>query len=323
MKRTISPCESVISLRTAFSRSSNSPRYFAPATSAPMSRPTMLLVLQPLGDVTPDDALSEPFDDRRLPDARLADEHRVVLGAAQEHLDHAPDFLVPADDRVELAFAREVGELAAVALERLVLRFRVLIRDALRAAYRRHRRQDGVLRDLELMERARGGGAAALARDREEQMLRADVLVLQPLGFLLRRIRDGAQARRQSRLRSAVGRRKLLDLRLERGRHRGRIDVHLPDDLRDDALFLADQREQHVLRLDLRVIALVGHPLRGGDRFLGFLGVLLEIHIRVSSWAGLKTRPSKSIRRMEGPVFRPAHRPLSSPAPRIGAAAHR
>lgn len=37
MKRMISPAAEVTSFSTAFSRSSNSPRYFAPAISAPMS----------------------------------------------------------------------------------------------------------------------------------------------------------------------------------------------------------------------------------------------------------------------------------------------
>ena len=79
-----------------------------------------LLVLETLGHVLADDALGEAFDDRRLADARLADEHRIVLGAAREHLDDAADLLVAADDRIELALARELGEVAAVALERLV-----------------------------------------------------------------------------------------------------------------------------------------------------------------------------------------------------------
>ena len=39
------------------------------------------LVLQPLGHVAADDALGQPFDDGRLADAGLADQHRVVLGA--------------------------------------------------------------------------------------------------------------------------------------------------------------------------------------------------------------------------------------------------
>jgi len=38
MKRMIEPCESRTSFKTAFRRSSNSPRYFAPAMSAPISR---------------------------------------------------------------------------------------------------------------------------------------------------------------------------------------------------------------------------------------------------------------------------------------------
>ena len=43
MKRMISPAAAVTSVRTAFSRSSNSPRYFAPAISAPMSSASSFL----------------------------------------------------------------------------------------------------------------------------------------------------------------------------------------------------------------------------------------------------------------------------------------
>ncbi len=79
-----------------------------------------LLVLQTLRDVLPDNPLSETFDDGGLADAWLADEHRVVLRAAREDLDHAANLVVSSDDRVELALARELGEVAAVALERLI-----------------------------------------------------------------------------------------------------------------------------------------------------------------------------------------------------------
>ena len=37
-----------------------------------------------------------------LADAGLADEHRVVLGPAAEHLDDPADLAVPPDDRVDL-----------------------------------------------------------------------------------------------------------------------------------------------------------------------------------------------------------------------------
>ena len=79
------------------------------------------LVLEPFGHVAVDDAPGQPLDDGGLADAGLADEDRVVLGAAREHLDDAADLLVAADDRVELAGPRRLGEVAGVLLERLVL----------------------------------------------------------------------------------------------------------------------------------------------------------------------------------------------------------
>ena len=49
MKLMISPSASAISLRTALNRSSNSPRYFAPATIEPMSSATTRLLRRPSG----------------------------------------------------------------------------------------------------------------------------------------------------------------------------------------------------------------------------------------------------------------------------------
>ncbi len=65
-----------------------------------------LLALQGFGHFAIDDALGQAFDDGRLADARLADQHRVVLGAALQDLDGAADLVVAADHRVELALAR-------------------------------------------------------------------------------------------------------------------------------------------------------------------------------------------------------------------------
>jgi hypothetical protein len=49
MNRMIEPSAAVTSLSTAFSRSSNSPRYFAPAISEPMSRDSSFLSFSPSG----------------------------------------------------------------------------------------------------------------------------------------------------------------------------------------------------------------------------------------------------------------------------------
>jgi hypothetical protein len=72
------PCASAISFSTAFSRSSNSPRYLAPATSAPMSSATIRLLRSPPARRR-DDPLREALDDGGLADARLADQHGLFL----------------------------------------------------------------------------------------------------------------------------------------------------------------------------------------------------------------------------------------------------
>ena len=105
MKVMIWPSASRISLRTALSRSSNSPRYFAPATMEARSSETTRRPLQRVGHVAGDDALGEALDDGGLADAGLADQDGVVLRAPREHLHDAADLGVAADHRVELALA--------------------------------------------------------------------------------------------------------------------------------------------------------------------------------------------------------------------------
>ena len=61
----------------------------------------------------------EAFGQRRLPDARITDEHRIVLAAAAEDLDGALQFLGPADQRVEQTLSRPIGQVHAVGGQRI------------------------------------------------------------------------------------------------------------------------------------------------------------------------------------------------------------
>ena len=79
-----------------------------------------LLVLETFRNVAIDDAQRQPLGDRRLADAGLADQHRIVLGAPGKHLDRAADFVVAADDRVELARARIGRQVARIFLQRVI-----------------------------------------------------------------------------------------------------------------------------------------------------------------------------------------------------------
>ena len=136
---------------------------------ADVERPDAL-ALQALGDVAGDDALGEALDDRGLADARVADQHGVVLRAAREHLDDAADLLVAPDHRVELALLGELGEVATELLERLVGALGILRGDALGAAHVLQRGEQRVARD---------------DVEREQQVLGGDVVVLELAHLLL------------------------------------------------------------------------------------------------------------------------------------------
>ena len=114
-----------------------------------------------LGHVAGDDPLGQALDDRGLADAGLADQHGVVLGAAAEDLDHAADLVVAADHRVELALGGGLGQVTAVALERLELVLGVLVGDPVAAAHLGQRLEQLLARgaDAAQTRRRRGRGA--------------------------------------------------------------------------------------------------------------------------------------------------------------------
>ena len=86
-----------------------------------------VLVFQSFRHLAVDDALGKAFDDRRLADARLTDQYRIVLGAALQYLDGAANLAVPSDDGIEFPHSRALGEVDAIAAQRLAafLGFRI------------------------------------------------------------------------------------------------------------------------------------------------------------------------------------------------------
>ena len=76
-----------------------------------------LLALERLGHVVGHDALGQALDDGGLAHAGLADEHRVVLGAARQDLHDPLDLFLAADDRVELGVPGQLGQVATELVE--------------------------------------------------------------------------------------------------------------------------------------------------------------------------------------------------------------
>ena len=219
------------------------------------------LVEQDVGDVARDDAVREALGDGRLADAGLADQGRVVLRLATEDLDDPLDLLLAPDDRIELARPRGVGQVDAELVDGRGLAGPLRLLGA--GPGRRALGQDAnhLVPDLvevhaERLKDARGD-ALALADQPEQQMLRADVVVPKPAGFVDGQLDDALGPGRQADLaddRAVTA----TDDELDRRAHLGQLDVHVLENARRHTLALTDKAEQQMLGTDVVVV----EPLR-------------------------------------------------------------
>ena len=104
-----SPSASLISLRTALRRSSNSPRYLAPAISAPRSSETTCFSLSVSGTSPRTIRWARPSTIAVLPTPGSPIRTGLFLVRRDEDLDDPANLLVTADDRIERAGPRLPG----------------------------------------------------------------------------------------------------------------------------------------------------------------------------------------------------------------------
>ncbi len=84
---------------------------------------------QHLGHLVADDLPRQPLGDGGLADARVADQQRVVLAPAAQHLDAALDLVVAPDQRIDVALSRLGVEIDAVFRKRgVALRIAIVVR---------------------------------------------------------------------------------------------------------------------------------------------------------------------------------------------------
>ncbi len=259
------------------------------------------LVLQSLGHLAVDDALRQTFDDRGLADARLADEHRVVLGAALQHLDGAADLIVAPDDRIELARGGARGQIDGVLLQRLPALLRVGVGYLLAAPHFLDRLLHRAAYDAGIAEDAR---QIAVLEGREHEELARDELIAALLRQLVGDVEDAVEVVGDV---DFPGRALHLGQAIERGAELGAQPVDVGpclDEQRPHGAALAvEEREQHMGRLEELVVAADGERLGIGQRLLEPAGELVLTHrgrpsgIRIAAKLGVNRglfKPSRS-----------------------------
>jgi hypothetical protein len=220
-----------------------------------------LLASQGLRYLVGGDLLRESLDDGRLADARLADEHGVVLRPARQDLHHALDLVLASDHGIELALASGAGEVATELIEHLgaAAAAATLLAAGLPALFavvpgqQLDDRRTHLLEVGPEVEKDLRGHTLALADEPEQDVLGAYVVVSELEGLAQGQLEH---LLRSGRERDVAGRDvgaatdELLDLLvdvLER-------DGQRLEGLGGDAVLLADQPEQEVLGADVVLV---------------------------------------------------------------------
>ena len=136
-----------------------------------------LLRPQVLGHVAVHDAVGDSLGDGRLAHACLAHEDGVVLGAAREDLQYAPDLLVASDHRVEFPRAGHRVEVHGILAERIELLLRSLRIDRRALAEDAYGLQQLLLGRSGALQQF--GCRAALGHQTQQQVLRRGVFVVE------------------------------------------------------------------------------------------------------------------------------------------------
>ena len=206
-------------------------------------------------DVAVDDLLREALDDRRLPHTGLADEDGVVLGPAAENLLDAFHLEMAADQRIELVFHGRFGQVPReLGQKRRLLHSR---EGGLFVQQRNDVLADGV-EPHPFFHQDRRRDRALFAQDPEQQVLGADVVVQEAIGFLggelQHALRLGAERDLDRRRDFFAEDRSPLDLFADAFEGK----VRAGENPAGQPLAFPDQAEQQVLRLNRDAPELTG-----------------------------------------------------------------
>ena len=234
------------------------------------------LIQQLLRHVAGGDALGQPFGDGGLAHAGLTDEHGVVLRAAGQDLNDPLDLLLPPDNGVELAGAGGLGQIAGK-LRQCLADLLVAVTGG-GAAAAGHSLGGGVVQLLQhgavhlIGVNADGTQdtqthVAALTEQPHQQVLRADIAAAHAGGLGHGQLHHALGPGRQPLAGGSAGH-AMSHAALQNGAHHLIGNAELGQHPVRDALLLADQAQQQVLRAYVTVAQLLGGLLAQTQSFL-------------------------------------------------------
>ena len=234
-------------------------------------------VLQTLRHISPDDSLGQSFGNGRLAHARLANEHRIVLGFPGQNPHHIADFGIPADHRIQLLAAGPLHQIGAVFLQSVIGVLRVV--GIHRAAF-----YFGQLLGEPIFRHAPGREhlpqrSRAFVQQGQHQMFHRHIAVAHFLCDLLGEIQGLADFRCSIHLGIAAGDLgQIADHGVQLSHKAILIHTHLPQKRTDKPAVLIHQSIQQMLRHHILILIFLGHLLGCADGVQCFLCIAIGIH---------------------------------------------
>ena len=232
---------------------------------------------QAVGHFAIDDALGQALGDGGLAHAGFADQHRIILGTALQHLDRTADFVVTANDRVQLAFFGTLGQVDGVLVQRLARLFGVGV------IHRRATAQvvDGIFQGLfaDTLAEQQLAQLAVLVHGGQQHQLAGNELVALLLGQAVGLVEQARQVLRHVHVAGGVlDFRQLVEFFHQCLAQAIDIEAHLHQQWLDRAALLFEQCLQQVHGLDGRVVHAYGQGLGIGYCKLQLAGQTVYSH---------------------------------------------
>ena len=238
-----------------------------------------LFIAQALGHVAIDDAQGQPFGNRGFADARLADQHRIVLGPTRQYLHRPANFIIAPDDRVDLAVRRSLGQIPRVFLQRVIA---FLSRGCIGSSPL----ANIIDRRVQLLRRHSARiqsllGLGGHQTHRHQNPLNGHKAVARLLGNLLRLVQNPHQRGVHERLRIARHLGHLGQSQSQSLHHPRRFAARPPDQVGRQPLLVIHQRFEQMLRRQSLVAFSRSNRLRRLDKPPRPFGEFLNIHCRL------------------------------------------
>ena len=233
-------------------------------------------VFKSLGHIAADDTLGKSLCDSGLADARLADEHGVILRLTRKDADDISYLGIAADNGVELIAARTLDKVGAVFFKRVIGVFGIIAREG---AFFDLRQLLGefclgyAVAVKNALYRRRGRGKNA-----DHDVLDGKILIAQTLCRFLGGVHNAIGFAREVDLIVAGDLGHALDRRVKLGEHRIAVNAHLSQQRRDKAAVLINEGIQQMLGGNILIVVFHRHGFGGLDHFKCLLGEVLCIH---------------------------------------------